>query len=357
MKKRDLALIFGGSSTEHNASLKSFEWVYKQITLNRLGKELHFRYVIFINRDGEAVLTEVDSEKESQYYSSSDRFTSLAKIMGKMKEENVFIFSCLHGKNGEDGRIQGMADVLKIEGAFGEFFSCAISMSKYHMNNYVKDRHLELSIPKTINVSSLQGLEVQLQPVEGKQIVIKPSSLGASIFTEKFLCDKKNYAEIKELIEKILEYDERALVQEFATGTEYSCGCVELSDEIHVLPLVRIDTKGGFFGHKEKHVLGEATEVLIEPKDETDDQRNLKRIAKEIYKDFGFQNGCRFDFIVNDESITFLEANALPGLMENSIFPKMLRKAGISMSDYVRNCYFNAMKRSSKNTNLEYRID
>ena len=353
----NVALIFGGSSTEHNASLKSFAWVYKQIQDVGFKSNARLKYIIYINRQGEAVCVDANLDKHSDFYSKSNTFSSLADVIAKMKKEGIFVYSCLHGANGEDGRIQGMADVLKINGAFGGFLSCAISMDKYHMNNYIKARFKELAIPETISLSNLSSIDSELGVLMGKDIVVKPASLGASIFTEKLNLSEQTMQDVKKLIGKILEYDEKALVQEFVSGTEYSCGCLENGNNVEVLPLVRIETKEGFFGHKEKHVSGEAKELLIDVNHESSIQKRIKNISKEIFEDLGFQNLCRIDFIESNDVIYFLEVNGLPGLMEHSIFPKMLKSAGYNVVDLIEISLKNAENRKNKSTKLEYKID
>lgn len=64
--------------------------------------------------------------------------------------------------------------------------------------------------------------------------------------------------------------------------------------------------------------------------------KELQAIARTLFSNVGFSSMCRFDFIVKDDSqIYFLEANSIPGLMKNSLYPKMLRAAGIGIVDLV----------------------
>ncbi|WP_220701140.1 hypothetical protein, partial [Brenneria goodwinii] len=157
-------------------------------------------------------------------------------------------------------------------------------------------------------------------------------------------------------INKIFEYDNFGLIQKFVYGTEYSVGCVNLRGDIIGLPVVEIKTIDGFFGHEEKHKKNKAQEIVHI--NDTPITIELKRLAIEIFESTGFEYMCRFDFIVTEYGdIYFLEANPIPGLMMNSIFPKMLKEKGISIPDLFYSFKSVQQQMPSKEVIIDYTIE
>ncbi|WP_425622512.1 hypothetical protein ACPT9H_18245 [Brevibacillus borstelensis] len=157
------------------------------------------------------------------------------------------------------------------------------------------------------------------------------AALGASLFTEKYVVSDTIVPALKKNLALIFEYDQWALIQSFVRGSEYSVGCLQLATTPFALPAVKILTQRQFFGHSEKHRAG-----MVEEVPDTPTTRTLREISTQIFDGLGFANMCRFDFIVSEGGdVYFLEANPIPGLMRNSIFPKMLRAANLSIPDLI----------------------
>jgi len=231
-------------------------------------------------------------------------------------------------------------------------------MSKYHCNRFVSGTFRGLKVPKTLAVTSANEVkEISKLWKKGSRVVIKPSSLGASILTELFTINKDSHVAMEKLISSILKFDRRALVQEFISGEEYSCGCIERNGKVEVLPLIKISTATGFFGHAEKHISGKNSEDVVEINRETLIHKTIKRLSKKLFVDIGLQHVARFDFRVDGDDIYFLEINPLPGMMEGSLYPKMLRASGYGVEDVIVESFKNEIGRQKKATTFRYHID
>jgi D-alanine-D-alanine ligase len=167
------------------------------------------------------------------------------------------------------------------------------------------------------------------------EIVIKPNSLGSSVMTEKMTYSGESVAAAHRLIRNILEYDSVALVQEYVFGTEYTIACLEKDNDVLVLPAIRIETETHFFGSKEKYVPGFSDEIIVPESEDTDLLRVAKQASQKIFVDVGARNAVRFDFIITDSKVYFLEANPFPGLTQGSLLPKMLRTKGWDVENLV----------------------
>lgn len=354
---KNIVIVFGGQSSEHEATRKSFEYLAERINQQGLKENLKVTHVIYITRDGEAIISEFNPSFKLAYYEDPARKTTLTETLSFIKDHNLFVYGILYGQYGEDGRLKGAFDLLSLESNLGSVVSCSIGMSKYHLNRYVENHFSPIKIPETICVKNVVGLEKALGVFKGKEIVIKPNSLGSSILTERFRYDEKHFSKIKQLIKQILEFDNRALVQEYIKGTEYSCGCLEKGGKTIVLPAIRIETLDHFFGQKEKFLAGYSKEIVVTKNDESSNLKHAKIAAKAIFEDLDFQNAVRFDYIINDEGVYFLEANPLPGILRGSILPKMMRTLGLDVEDLVEIVWNNQRLRKKLETEFTFEID
>lgn len=347
-----ISVIFGGMSPEHSASVKSFENVYEELVRDQLPLESIF----FIDQGGQVLSNKFDPQKLASFYKTSESTTNIVGALSSLSPES-FLLNLLHGRLGEDGCIQGLAQITGIKMSSEGVLPAALTTSKHHMNSFVHAVECDLRVPETIFVTKelLGKWENQIKDKPGwDNVVIKPNSLGASLMTERHAKDsaqRNGNAHIR----KILEFDRAALVQQFVKGMEYSIGVIQTGDCEIALPVVKIETDTGFFGHAEKHRQGMARETIVN--NESDLHLELKEISIRLFRELGCADMCRFDFIVGEEKIFFLEANYIPGLMKNSIFPKMIEALGMSISELVLTFKSNSFQRQKKQTTINYEID
>ena len=353
----EVSLIFGGMSPEHAASRESFSFVYQELAAENSGVVL--RNIYYVDPENRVTCRPFEKNAGAHDYMCSSGSIDYAAAAAIMHRDSGYLFNLLHGNFGEDGHIQGLAGLLKLRGSFGPVLPASLAMSKVHMQRYVSGFQQVAKVPCTWVVSdsgAQPSASAFLDKFGGRQIVIKPNSLGASLFTECYTVSDAEMPAILKNLDIIAQYDERALVQEFVSGTEYSIGCIRQDNQVVVLPAVRIDTARGFFGHDEKHRRGQVEELLLE--DDTAETTQLKEVSRALFDDLGFAHMCRFDYIVTPNGdIYFLEANPIPGLMPNSILPKMLAHCGISIGNLIRHFQFQDEAKAHKNSNYDYSID
>lgn len=356
-KTHRVAVLFGGQSSEHDASRKSFAYLYERIITVGLRKDLAVSHIIFLNRNGQAVVSLYDPNKSAENYESDGDVVSLFKAFELISENDLFAYGVFYGQNGEDGRLQGLAGFFSISSNFGSLLSCALSISKYHLSQYVSSNAESISVPRTIRVTSSDDAPNILKGFLNKEIVVKPNSLGSSILTEKFTYTTKNRSNVTNLVKQILELDNAALVQEYVLGTEYSCACLEKDGEVLMLPAMRIETPGNFFGQKEKFIAGHSKEVIVKPEEDDSQLTIAKNAARDLFIDLDFRNAVRFDFIMNENGIYFLEANPLPGILRGSILPQMLRTKGWDVEDLVSISFDNERRQKKLKTDFSFKIN
>jgi len=350
----NISLVFGGESSEHDVSIKSFLTIYDVIkNSDKLSKRL--KNIFYINRDGTVLSSIVNYNNDTKLYYEEKSNITIFKMFEIISTENLFLFSTIHGQYGEDGSLQGASKLFKIKSNLGNIFSTSISMDKHHLNNYLENKIDKLLIPKSLLISKQES--INLEQFYGMDIIVKPNSMGSSLFTEKFCCSKQNEKVIKELINKIYEFDQFALVQEFIKGEEYSCGCLEQIDGNIALPMVKINSGDEFFSHKSKYQKGFATNEVIPIENDEVFHKQIKKISLDIFNKLSFNSMARFDYIKKGDDIYFLEANIIPGLKNSSIYPSMLKEFDYTLEDLIIILIENELKRDEKHTTVVYDVE
>lgn len=351
------SLLFGGLSPEHPASIASFDNLLADFKQHQALEQISS--IFYFTKNNDILYNRCTENKSSVDYIETGEHYDLLSGIKKLAEENTFHINLLHGNLGEDGHIQGIAKYLGFAGTYGRVLPSALAMSKHHMAHCVRSLFPAVNIPESICLHDNKYescLSLIKNRFTGCDIVIKPNALGASLFTHKYTMDDTAELAIITNIKNIFEYDHFALIQKFVSGREYSVGCLNLPEGSVALDVIEVTTPDHFFGHDEKHKINQAEERII-TKDSPITLR-LKAISLEIFDAIGFEYMCRFDFIVTAQgNIYFLEANPIPGLMKNSLFPKMLNARNLSISQLFP--LFNRLQKdtSEKETLFDYVIE
>ncbi len=280
----------GGISSEHDVSIMSGKEIMKNLNPSKYKIQK-----VVIDKDG----------------------SGLEKIR-KMKPDVVFI--ALHGKGGEDGKIQGYLESLGIPHTGSGVLASAIGMDKIVFRELMKANGI--SVPKSIIITK----ENQKIPMNFKPpYFVKPYDGGSSVGTS-FV---RNRIGLVGAIKLAFKYSEKVLVEKYIKGLEINCGVIGNSSPIP-LPLIEIHPiSGSFFDYKSKYTKGGSEEItpantspLITKK--------IQNLSIKIYKISNCCGYARIDYILHGNKPIVLEINTLPGMTTNSLLPKEAGAAGIS---------------------------
>lgn len=348
---RTITILFGGRSTEHDASIHSFHAIRDEIILSN--QEHMVSNVIYISRDLKVYKHNSISVSDYDINNNANQI-GLKELIEIFQQNNSFVLSLLHGNEGEDGCFQGIAELTGVNGSFGNVFSASTTMSKWASQIIASHVTNELVCsPKTLMVREDNIDQLDLADF-GDTIIVKPNSLGASLFTSKL----KNFSlsEVKKAIYEILIYDSTALVQEYIDGREFTFGIFKNNDKIVTLPLVEAITVNGFLGFENKHKKGMVGSKIISENE--DIYQLIKKTSIKLFNAFEVSAMARFDYILrrNDSKLFFLETNTIPGLGKNSIFPKLLKESNLDRIDLI-NAVMTNNKRKSVIKTYKYSIE
>ncbi|MEV6823580.1 ATP-grasp domain-containing protein [Amycolatopsis sp. NPDC051102] len=356
----ELVLLVGGRSTEHDASLHSYHRV--RAAVEAAPGRLSLAAVLYLTRQGEVRYFGHGPWPRAEEELSAGEELPVYEGLRRLRESGAFVFSLLHGNEGEDGSWQGVAEVLGLRGNFGPVLASALGMDKRLQAVVAAGLVPGLRTPSCWPAPrSATGSPAALREwaaavaaeLAGRPAVVKPNRMGASLLTE--LVREPDGAALAGAIAEVLPYDDQVLVQEFVDGTEFTCGVIRTEAGAVALPVVEAVTAGGFLGHREKHASG-LVRPLLHTRD-TADTRRVKEASVRIFEEMRVFGFARLDFLVRDGELYFLELNTLPGLMDGSAFPMMLEAAGFGLVELIEGCVAEHGRLPVRDKVLPYHID
>jgi D-alanine-D-alanine ligase len=339
--------------------VKSFEYVYDQLRANA-PRKIDLENVYYVRTDGLVVVSRACLDKPAEYYYQRpmEDAASLESCFSELGGGEEFLFSILVGQNGEDGRVSALAEQCGVRGSFDDVLACGLAMSKVHMNSFVAGLGLGLRIPRTVCARSAREAESVFDAWTHTEAIVKPNSLGASLFTERLATDSEGRKALGELVARIFRFDHRALVQEYIPGNEYTCGCLRRLEDVITLPVMQIiPGPGQFYGHRQKHdASAGTTETFLDSEGPL--SARIQQVSRAIFDAAGFEHMCRVDFVADSSGeLYFLEVNPIPGLMPRSLYPHMLQHAGLGIDDLILQTVENGRSRRRLETTYRYDID
>ena len=327
--KKNIALVTGGFSGEAVISYKS------AVTIdNNLDRNLFNVFKIDINPQG-------------WFYELTDgRKIEVDKNDFSLQIDNqkiIFdaVFIGMHGTPGEDGKLQGYFDTLKIPYTGCDATCSAITFNKRY----------------AVAVAGMAGIAVAKSVILIKNnftspdevtshlkfpVFIKPNNGGSSIGMSKV---DRSSDELGPAIEKAFMEDDQVLVEEMIKGREFTAGVFKSAGNIIVLPLteVKAHSDKAFFDFEAKYQ-GKSTETTPAEVDEAIADK-IRDTAKKVYTVFNCRGVVRIDFIYNQEEARpyMLEVNTVPGQSEASIVPQQVKIMGWSLKEFytklIQECF------------------
>lgn len=338
MNKIRLAVLFGGVSSEYEVSCISASAV-----IDNLDKDKYEIYKIGITKDGRWFFTMADSSriKDGSWAElkgnisaviSPDRSCGGLLLLKPSETESIridCIFPAVHGRNCEDGVLQGLLELSGIPYVGPGVAASACSMDKAITKLIAGAAGITQADYILVTASELKaGEEAVLDRVEtyfGKYpLFIKPANEGSSVGISKV----HDRAELLRGLTEAAGYDEKILVEETITGREIETAVLG-NDEPEVAKIGEIFSCNEFYDYEAKYAdIGSRTEFVEDISPELEAQ--IKQTAVRVFRAMGCRGMSRIDFFLTDDNRIILnELNTLPGFTSVSMYPKMWEAAGL----------------------------
>jgi D-alanine-D-alanine ligase len=232
-------------------------------------------------------------------------------------------FLALHGRMGEDGKVQGLLEVLGVPYTGSGVLASALAMNKGFARRLFRQHNLATPTGYVVGLSELEQVE-DLHLDLGFPCVVKPASGGSSVG----LSLVHTLDQLRPAVAKACRYGGEALVERYVKGREVTVAV--LAGE--VLGSCEISYPGAAFDFDTKYQGG--ARYHLPPRLSPTRVANVEAMARSAYRALGCRGAARIDFIVPDiGNEVLLEVNTLPGMTPTSLLPKIAKQAGLSFED------------------------
>lgn len=340
MNKLNVCVIFGGKSSEHEISRLSAKNI-----LTYIDREKYNVYMLGITKKGEWLLYDGDLEKLQSDDWEKDNVKK-AIISPDTSDSGIIVFDnektfkihldcafvIIHGKNGEDGTIQGLLELSGISYTGPGVLGSAVCMDKGIAKEILKFNGIPVS--NGISLRKHNGIENAINKVKENfsyPVFVKPANAGSSIGCSKVSNDE----ELKIALKIAFDNDKKILVEEFIDAIEIECAVMG-NDEPKVAKVGQIISEHDFYDFDAKY--NDATSKTVIPANIPQEKaEEIFKIAKKAYICTECCGFSRIDFFIEKSTgrVILNEINTLPGFTNISMFPMMWEASGL--------CYKNVL--------------
>lgn len=330
--KRNIAIVCGGDSSEHDVSMRSAQGLY-----SFFDKERYNIYIVDVK--GQDWHVNLPNGTIAPIDKNDFSFVLDGKAV-------VFDYAyiTIHGTPGENGVMQGYFELLHIPYSTSGVLVEAMTFDKYVLNNYL--RGWGVNVAKSILVRRGEESKYSDEFIEkeiGMPCFVKPAADGSSFGVSKV----KNVDQLAPALRVAFMESDEVMIESFMKGTEISIGCYKTREKSVVFPATEVVTSNEFFDYDAKYngQVQEITPARIAPE-------TAKRVAEEVSRiyDILYCNGIiRIDFIISkdadgNDKINMIEVNTTPGMTATSFIPQQVRAAGLDIKDVLTDIVENQFK-------------
>ena len=330
MSKKSVLIIFGGNSTEHEVSCKSVMNFIKNVS-----DEKYEKHLVGIKKNGDWVYYTADTDliplcKWADEPSNVPAMLCPGKGLVLLDTNNTtinidVIIPVLHGKNGEDGTIQGLFELCSIPYVGCGVVASGVSMDKAYTKIIVDSLK---TIPQAdfvlVKAGDDQSFIEASEKKFGYPMFVKPCKSGSSQGVSK----AENREELTAAVELALKHDSKVLIEECINGRELECAVFEKNGNIVCSNAGEAVAGDVFYSYEAKYNNSDSKTVLNPDIPEGVNEK-IKEYAEAIFRILGCSGLSRIDFFMEkDGRVIFNEINTLPGFTKISMYPMMMDAIG-----------------------------
>ena len=315
---KNIAIVFGGYSSEYNVSVKSAKFIYDNLKDNSDGNI----YEICISKKEKTV-----KFKERIFDLDYQNFSF--EIDGIIIKPDA-VFNIIHGDPGENGVLAEILEKNQIPQTGCDNYVSQLTFNKKKFIEFVD--HLEIPCAKQILLKKKEMIDIEkiLETIK-LPCIVKPNNGGSSIGVSKV-----NYIdELENKIKIAFNEDNQVLIETFLEGQEVSVGVINRNGKRIILPITEIISENELFDYNAKY-LGESQEITPANISKESEELIHKYIAK-IYDNIELNGITRSEFIIVNQIPHILETNTIPGFTKQSIIPQQIEVQKLSVKEVLYN--------------------
>ena len=301
-----IAVLYGGTSKEREVSLSTGEGMIK--ALRHLGHDV--------------VAIDFNPAKLTQHINDL---------------ENVdFVLIGLHGKQGEDGRVQGFLELLDLPYLGSGVLASSLAMDKSRAKQIFANEGLPIARSQTFS-KKMNIKEIYQTVIEtfDYPFVIKPNQEGSTLG----LTFVHQQEEVEKALHLAFSHDDQLIVEDFVEGRELTVSVFGDQGEEEALPIIEIIPKNKYYDYEAKYSEGGSQHIAESL------TNRIQSLAVKAHQALGCESYSRVDFILNNQGEPIiLEVNTLPGMTPTSLYPDAAAAIGLSYEDMLEKLVRLAMK-------------
>jgi D-alanine-D-alanine ligase len=347
-----IAVLYGGRSSEHDVSIMSATNV-----MAALSPERYDPVPIFITRDGRWLLSRFEGGK----LATPGEGTAITIIPGGRGrilalppdgtpyelDKLDLLFPVLHGLFGEDGSVQGLAEVAQLP-----LVGCGIIGSVNSLDKDIAKRLLnQAQVPNARALTIHQGSApsfAELEATLGTPLFIKPARQGSSIGVSKV----STAAEYDAALADGFRHDPKLLAEEFIRGREIECAVLESPEgDLYVSRPGEIVAAAshGFYTYDAKYIDADGAAIIVPADLPANTEADVREMAARAFRAVGCDGMARVDFFVTAEGrILVNELNTIPGFTNISMYPKAMAASGVSYPELIDRLVEHGLARAAR---------
>lgn len=340
MSKQNLAVIFGGQSSEHEISCMSASNIIQCIDAQRyniilvgITKEGHWVEAADLNavQDGSwrqsktSIVLSPDATRKGLYRMSEDEKVQFVHL--------DVIFPVLHGLYGEDGTVQGLFKLAGIPFVGCGLFASAAGMDKLYTKIIVDTFGIRQAKYVPVYKEELPKMDEVVARVESAleyPVFVKPSRAGSSKGVNK----AANREQLKNALIEAADNDRKILVEETIIGREVECAVLGNLD-VKASGVGEILSADEFYDFDAKYYNSES-KTLVDPPMPENMREQIREDAVKIFMALDGRGLSRVDFFLTESGVVFNEINTLPGFTAISMYPMLWEAQGIPKKELVQ---------------------
>lgn len=341
-----LGVIFGGQSSEYSVSLHSTASFLRQIheekyEIIKIGIDTEGHFYIY---NGSIDDLEHDHwKKEENCIPCAWVHKGVILLDGSSQFVPLdCVFPVVHGKNCEDGTLQGLLEVMNIHYVGCDTMSSAISMDKEIMHILCDEAHIPCAKYVCLNKRKENLTFEQIKEQFPLPWIVKPCNAGSSYGVSKV----NNKEEFDKAVEEAFYYDGRGkiLVEEMIDGFEIGCAVMG-NETIRTGSCDEIEITRGIFDFEGKYAMDGAN-IYCPARISKEIFDQAQTLAREVYVAMNCSGLARVDmFVTKDQKVILNELNTIPGMTATSRYPSMMKEAGLEFPDLIDQLIELAMQR------------
>lgn len=338
MRKKNVAVLFGGCSPEYEVSLASASAV-----IAHLDQRLFHPILIGITRQGDWYYYpgEIGRIENDTWHDagcspaclSPDRSRHELLVFREKEIERIPVdvaFPVLHGRNGEDGTVQGLCELAGIPLAGCGTLASALCMDKDRAHKLVSLAGIRVPASELILPDFSPDQIDALAEKVGYPLFVKPVKAGSSYGITKLDTRDK----LLDAVKTAFQFDDCVLLEEAIPGFEVGCAVLG-NDELITGEPDEIELQDGFFDYTEKYNLI-TSKIHVPARISKEKASEIKEAGKKIYRALSCRGFARVDlFLKPDGELVFNEVNTIPGFTSHSRYPGMMKAAGVSFEALI----------------------